>query len=67
MKPEELKAWRKQADDGKKITQREASRIFGVSPRTFCYWESGEIVIPGPAERLVQIFSRGGIPEWIRR
>ena len=67
MKPQDLKKWRKQADEGQKITQAEAARIFGVSRRTFCYWESGEIVIPGPAERLVQIFSLAGIPEWIRK
>lgn len=40
------------------LTQREAAEALGVSLRTVQSWVGGEHEIPGPAARLVRLWTR---------
>lgn len=61
MTSEDLKAWRR----SECLTQAAAAALFGVSRRTYCYWESGQQRMPGPASVLLRLYHKHGatIPE----
>jgi DNA-binding transcriptional regulator YiaG len=53
MKPDELKTLRKNLG----LSLSKAAKQVEVSPRTWCYWESGQIRISRPAEKLFRILN----------
>ena len=57
----DLKAFRKTAGEGgKKISQGEAARLFGVSLRAWQYWESGQRAFPPQAAILLRVYQQCG-------